>query len=99
MRKIEKSFSLKQNDSLIKLDSNNLPDAYDYIMHETSNGQKGVIFAPYGPKPISLAMCIYASKHNSAVYYTQPHHYNPNYSSGIKNTFGYCIILNSTILY
>lgn len=99
MRKIEKSFNLKENDRIIKLDANNLADAFDYIVHESGNGQKEVIFAPYGPKPISLAMCLYAIKYNSAVYYTQPHYYNPNYSVGIKSTFCYSIILNSKMLY
>jgi hypothetical protein len=99
MRKIEKSFNLKETDKIIKLDSNNLSDAYDYIFHESDKGKKVVIFAPYGPKPISLAMCLFAIKYNSAVYYTQPHDYNPNYSSGLKNTFCYSIILNSQLLY
>jgi hypothetical protein len=99
MRKIELSFNLKETDKIIKLDSNNLSDAYDYINYECANGEKNVIFAPYGPKPISLAMCLYASKHNSPVFYTQPHHYNPHYSSGIKNTYCYCIKLNSKLLY
>lgn len=99
MRKIELSFNLKETDKIIKLDSNNLSDAYDYISYECANGKKDVVFAPYGPKPISLAMCLYATKYNSPVFYTQPHHYNPNYSSGIKSTFSYCIRLNSRMLY
>lgn len=99
MRQIELSFNLKDTDRIIKLDSNNLSDAFDYINHECENGTKEVIFAPYGPKPISLAMCIYASKYNSPVFYTQPHHYNPHYSTGIKSTFCYCIKLNTKMLY
>jgi len=99
MRQIELSFNLKDTDRIIKLDSNNLSDAYDYINHECDYGDKEVIFAPYGPKPISLAMCLYASKHNSSVFYTQPHHYNPYYSTGIKSTFCYCITLNSELLF
>jgi hypothetical protein len=99
VRKIEKSFTFNHQDSIIRIDSTNLPDAFEYITRETNNGQKNVIFAPYGPKPISLAMCIYAILYKSAVYYTQPTHYNPIYSSGIKNTFAYCISLNSKNLY
>ena len=99
MRKIELSFNLKETDKIIKLDSNNLSDAYDYITYECEDGKKDVIFAPYGPKPISLAMCLYAVKHNSPVFYTQPHYYNPHYSTGIKNTYCYCIQLNSKMLF
>ena len=97
--KIEKSFTFNHQDSIIRIDSNNLSDAFEYITRETNNGQKKVIFAPYGPKPISLAMCIYATIHHSPVYYTQPTHYNPDYSSGIKDTYAYCINLNSVNLY
>lgn len=99
VRKIEKSFNFKSTDNLIRVDSNNFPDAYNYLVSETDNGNKKAIFAPYGPKPISLAMCLYASKYNSPVYYTQPRDYNPEYSTGIKETFAYCIKLNGVDLY
>lgn len=99
MHKIEKSSPLKQFDSIIRLDSNNMPDAFEYISKETNAGDKRAIFAPYGPKPISLAMCIYATLRESPVYYTQPKYYNPEYSTGIKDTFAYCIVLNKKNLY
>lgn len=99
MRKIEKSFTFKPIDNIIRIDSNNMPDAFEYITQETDGGNKNPLFAPYGPKPISLAMCIYATLKDSPVYYTQPTHYHPDYSSGIKDTFGYSIILNEHKLY
>jgi len=99
VRKIEKSFSFKPSDNIIRLDSNNMPDAFEYITRETEGGDKRPIFAPYGPKPISLAMCVYATLKDSPVYYTQPTHYNPKYSSGIKNTFAYSIVLGQKKLY
>jgi hypothetical protein len=99
MRKIEKSFTFKPLDSIIRLDSNNMPDAFEYITQETDAGNKNPLFAPYGPKPISLAMCIYATLKDSPVYYTQPTHYHPEYSSGIKNTYGYSVILDGKKLY
>lgn len=99
MRKIERSFRFKTTDNIIRLDSNNMPDAFGYISKETDAGNKRPIFAPYGPKPISLAMCLYASLINAPVYYTQPTYYSAEYSSGIKDTFSYCIILNKRKLY
>ncbi|RZJ78269.1 MAG: hypothetical protein EOO47_14355 [Flavobacterium sp.] len=99
VRKIEKSFSFKPSDSIIRLDANNMPDAFEYISRETNEGAKNVIFAPYGPKPISLAMCIHAVLHNSLVYYTQPTHYSPEYSTGVKDTFAYAIVIDSKNLY
>jgi len=99
VRKIEKSFAFKSSDNIIRLDSNNMPDAFEYITSETDGGDKRPIFAPYGPKPISLAMCIYAILYDAPVYYTQPTHYSPEYSSGTKNIYGYSIILNKKKLY
>ncbi len=80
---------------------------FDIILRESDNGKESVVFAPYGPKPMSLAMCLYASSHpeNSAVYYTQPKSYNPNYSSGVRkiqnnlDILAYCIRLNGKDLY
>lgn len=99
MRKIEKSFTFKPIDSIIRLDSNNMPDAFEYITQETDYGNKNPLFAPYGPKPISLAMCLYATLKDSPVYYTQPTQYHPEYSVGIKDTYGYCITLSGKNLY
>lgn len=99
MRKIQKSFTFKPSDNIIRLDSSNMPDAYQYIVKASDNGDKKCLFAPYGPKPISLAMCIYATLNESAVYYTQPTYYSPEYSTGVKDVFGYSIIINNKLLY
>lgn len=47
--------------------------------------------APYGPKPMSLGMCMYALKHDAQVLYTQPRVYHPNYTEGRGRTWGYCV--------
>ena len=99
MHIIEKSSPVKTTDSIIRLDSNNMPDAFDFIHKETNGGNKNAIFAPYGPKPMSLAMCIYATLAGSPVYYTQPMYYNPKYSTGDNDCFAYCITLNKKLLY
>ena len=51
----------------------------------------GSALAPYGPKPMSLGMCLYAIDRNCPVFYTQPRLYHPNYTLGIGATWGYCI--------
>lgn len=51
--------------------------------------------APFGPKPVSLAMCLYAIKFGSPVYYTQPSVYNPDYSVGIGASWAYCLRLGN----
>ena len=47
--------------------------------------------APYGPKPISLGMCLYAMKYQAQVVYTQPRVYNPDYTVGVGRAWGYCL--------
>lgn len=47
--------------------------------------------APYGPKPMSLGMCLYALKNKASVMYTQPTVYNPDYTKGVGPAWGYCI--------
>jgi|ERR1043165_3643271 hypothetical protein len=99
MRKIEKDYKLKDTDSIIRVDSNNATDTFDFIYHETNQGKHRALFAPYGPKPTSLAMCLFAIKHNSSVFYTQPRFYNPEYSKGVGKIYSYCVRLNGKNLY
>jgi hypothetical protein len=79
--------------------------AFDRLQSLTRNGQKPCQLAPFGPKPISVAMCIHASLYNSAVYYTQPSVYHPDYAQGISligdvpETYAYCLKLDGRCLY
>ena len=89
----------------IRVSPINVSEVFDTIIAETDRGTRYAMFAPYGPKPISLAMCLYASSKSSAVYYTQPRFYNPDYSIGVKTVggqpavYGYCLRLNGVDLY
>ena len=80
-------------------------DAFDHLVSLSGNGAKRVLLAPYGPKPISLAMCIYAVLTESPVFYTQPRVYNPQYSYGIKTfngsyeTYAYCLRVDGREFY
>ncbi len=47
--------------------------------------------APYGPKPMSLGMCLYALREDAQVLYTQPRIYHPEYTRGVGRTWGYCL--------
>ena len=71
------------------VDGMNVPDVFDVLSDIGRDGQTQMTLAPYGPKPISLAMALYAGRYESgrnatAVYYTQPTAYNPNYSRGVR---------------
>lgn len=85
-------------------------EIFDRISALTNYGTKYAILAPYGPKPLSLAMCLYAVAYQThdnrpTVYYTQPRVYNPDYTSGVKMDRGvprihaYCLRLQGSDLY
>ena len=80
-------------------------DAFDHISALTDQGRRPAVFAPYGPKPISLAMCIHALLTENPVFYTQPRTYTPEYSKGVMQIGGdmaiqaYCLRLNGRDLY
>lgn len=63
-------------------------------LRDPSETTRPVVLAPYGPKPISLGMCLYALRGNAAVLYTQPQMYHPDYTVGIGDSWGYAIRLN-----
>jgi hypothetical protein len=67
------------------VDSYDMSSTYDRIISIAQNSQKPIAFAPFGPKPISVAMCLYAVARECAVYYPQPTVYNPNYAIGIRD--------------
>lgn len=60
--------------------------AFDRIRQLAGNPEKPLAFAPFGPKPTSAAMCLYAmQRQGSSVHYPQPTVYHPEYSCGIRN--------------
>ncbi len=65
-----------------RVDANDMSAAFDRIC-SLGRDVDAVAFAPFGPKPISAAMCLYADQCDSAVHYPQPHGYNPDYSLGV----------------
>lgn len=95
----------QSSNQLIRVNALDVSGTFEHICVETNSGSKNAIFAPYGPKPLSLAMCIYAALANAPVYYTQPRIYNPNYSTGVKTvngvpeTYAYCLRLGGKNFY
>ena len=93
-----------------RVDGTNLPEIFDAIGRIGDFGETHVTLAPFGPKPVSLAMALYANRYSggkypTSVFYTQPSVYNPNYSNGTKMLDGapvihsYCIRINGNNLY
>jgi hypothetical protein len=72
----------------IRVEAYDCVDAFEHIAQLCDQGRKPCILAPYGPKPISLAMALYASLSQDVVLYTQPTAYDPFYSTGIGRVSG-----------
>lgn len=61
--------------------------------HTLRTKERPPALAPYGPKPVSLGMCLYAIQTGAPVFYTQPRVYHPDYTIGIGKSWGYCLKL------
>ena len=96
--------------SIKRVDGINVPEVFQALSSLGEGGELALTLAPFGPKPVSLAMALYAARHSSqnaqtGVYYTQPTYYNPNYSSGVRQIDGqpvvnaYCVKSAGQFLY
>ena len=66
----------------------NMPTVFEQLCASAQRGNRRAVLAPYGPKPVSLAMCLYAlavGPERASVIYTQPKHYHPQYSHGVAS--------------
>jgi hypothetical protein len=89
LRNLEEQIKPKPVD-IRRVNSLDLPEAYELVL--ASAGQEADM-APYGPKPMSLAMCLAAKKLDSAVYYSQPLQYHTDYTVGVASNDGECVHL------
>lgn len=68
-----------------------MPEAFDRLIALSGNLKFPLSLAPFGPKPVSAAMCLFASQTGMPVYYAQPKTYSPDYSSGAESVLGYWV--------
>lgn len=70
------------------------PAVFEAISRFTAAGKRTCALAPFGPKTVSLAMCLFALAAEAAgrdmvpAYYTQPKRYATDYTTGIKMVDG-----------
>lgn len=70
----------------LRLEAVDASQVFDALRVTTHSGTRTSIMAPYGPKPFSLAMCLFALAAEAAgcsdvpVYYAQPQRYLPDYT-------------------
>lgn len=86
-------------------------EAFTAMSNITRQGQMTSIMAPYGPKPISLAMCMFAIAADNAdlrdvpVYYSQPQRYAIDYTENALSSeeglesWAYALKLDGRSLY
>ena len=95
----------------VHISMHDCPQLFGALCDITDGGQRKAAIAPYGPKTVSLAMCLFAIAVNAAggprvpVLYSQPYRYALDYSVGVgmkggaPNTVGYCLRLGGRDLY
>ncbi len=76
---------------IYRLSPQDMSEAFDRLIALSGNLEFPLSLAPFGPKPISAAMCLYASQTGMPVYYAQPKTYSPDYSSGAQSVTGYWV--------
>lgn len=84
VRQVEVGLRLRDEAQLARVNVNDTSGCFDRIDRMTRRGTIGAVFAPFGPKAHSIAMCLQAIKMNAEVLYTQPTYYHPEYTTGIK---------------
>ncbi len=105
VRQIEVGLPLKDERQVTRISANDISGCFDRIEAITRRGTLGTIFAPFGPKGHSIAMCLQAMKMDAQVLYTQPTYYHPEYTTGIKIEdglpagFAYAIRVNGQMFY
>jgi hypothetical protein len=89
----------------VRVAAHDVSDIFDHINTFADGGKFRSEFGPFGPKPLSLAMCLFARLTSSVVRYTQPSFYHPLYTTGVRIVDGepltncYCIRLEGTDKY
>lgn len=94
-----------------RVDPYSLSLAFDHLRSQCTGHDTELILAPFGPKPISLAMALYALTREDAglpvtVGYTQPIAYSNEYSHAVRHdvngnpvVHAYCVKLSGNLIY
>jgi len=87
VRQIRLEIKQLRDSAIKRVPTMNTSIAFDRIVAITNNGKNPAVLAPYGPKPMSLAMCLYGISCQDGsvpveVGYTQPQVYSDSYSIG-----------------
>ena len=90
-------YEASENSDVFRAGAGDTSDTFDRLVSPTRSAQSRCALAPFGPKPMSLGMCIFAVLADCEVFYTQPSVYHPDYSlgvsliNGLPEVYGYCL--------
>lgn len=96
---------------IVRVPAHDVSLAFDRLLQHSMEGKTQTLFlAPFGPKSISLAMCLLGIARNRSglateIGYTQPSVYMPDYTTGVADRDGfpdvtaYCLRLNGHDFY
>lgn len=90
---------------IVRTPINDVSVTFDRLLQYSNQGTAAsLVLAPFGPKTLSLAMCLLGIARfdlgiSTEIGYTQPRVYSPNYSSGSGDVTAFCIKLNGQSLY
>jgi hypothetical protein len=77
-----------RKDSVAVIAAWDAEQVYHKLLAWAGNGQR-LSLAPFGPKPHTLGMALFAIRFDASVWYTQPKVYHPEYSRGIGDSWWY----------
>jgi hypothetical protein len=77
-----------RKDSVAVIAAWDAEQVYHKLLTWAGNGQR-LSLAPFGPKPHTLGMALFAIRFDASVWYTQPKVYHPEYSRGIGDSWWY----------
>jgi hypothetical protein len=98
---------------IVRVPTDDVSLIFDRLIQQSHDGRaESLVMAPFGPKPVSLAMCLLAiardrisSGVETEIGYTQPKAYAPDYSSGVGTqdaipiVNAYCIRIKDRAFY
>lgn len=91
---------------IVRVPNHDVSLAFDRLVQHSQQGlARSLVLAPFGPKPLSVAMCLLGiarqavSSLDTEIGYTQPPVYSPRYSEGSGDVTAFCIKLNGQSLY
>ncbi len=79
-----------RKDSVAVIAAWDAEQVYHKLLSWAGNGER-LSLAPFGPKPHTLGMAMFAIKFDASVWYTQPKVYHPEYSRGIGDSWWYAV--------